>query len=74
MQKPLENIKENNSAIYAIADEQQFFAFVQANMRPQPAEYAKIREINAGLAEVDEEDQDILDLGKNECAASAMAV
>jgi hypothetical protein len=40
-------------------------------MRPQPPEYAKIREINAGLIEVDEEEQDVLDLGKNECAASA---
>jgi hypothetical protein len=40
-------------------------------MRTQPEEYAKIREINAGLRVVDAEEQDILDLGKNECAASA---
>ena len=40
-------------------------------MRQQPEEYAKIREINAGLVEIDEEQQDIMDLGKNECAASA---
>ena len=43
---------------------------IRANLRPQPEEYARIREINAGLVEVDEEGQDILDLGKNECAAS----
>ncbi len=41
-------------------------------MRTQPEEYAKIREINAGLVEVDEEEQDTMDLGKNECAASAV--
>ena len=40
-------------------------------MRKQPDEYAKIREINAGLEEPEMEQQDILDLGKNECAASA---
>jgi len=39
-------------------------------MRPQPEEYAKIREINAGLVEIDEEQQEIMDIGKNECAAS----
>ena len=42
-------------------------------MRPQPEEYAKIREINAGLVAVDEEQQEIMDIGKNECAASMHA-
>jgi hypothetical protein len=41
-------------------------------MRKQPDEYAKIREINAGLVAVDDDNADILDLGKNECAASQM--
>ena len=63
-------IKAGNPSIYGIRDEKVFFDFIKENMRPQPEEYAKIREINAGLAEVDEEQQDILDLGKNECAAS----
>jgi hypothetical protein len=67
----LGKIKEINSHIYSIKDSGTFYAFIKENMRPQPEEYAKIREINAGLAEVDEEQQDILDLGKNECAASA---
>jgi hypothetical protein len=35
-------------------------------MRPQPEEYAKIREINAGLVAVDEEQQEIMDIGKKE--------
>jgi glyoxylase-like metal-dependent hydrolase (beta-lactamase superfamily II)/rhodanese-related sulfurtransferase len=64
-------IKVDNSDIYGIEDEKEFFQFINENMRSQPEEYAKIREINAGLREVDEEEQDILDLGKNECAASA---
>jgi len=40
-------------------------------MRPQPEVYAEIRKVNAGLLEVDAEEQEIMDLGKNECAASA---
>jgi hypothetical protein len=47
------NIKGINDAIYSIADEETFFEFIQANMRTQPEEYAKIREINADLVEVD---------------------
>jgi len=68
---PLAEIIEKNAAIYNIRDAVAFYNFIKANMREQPEEYAKIRDINAGLIEVDEEKQDILDLGKNECAASA---
>jgi glyoxylase-like metal-dependent hydrolase (beta-lactamase superfamily II)/rhodanese-related sulfurtransferase len=71
---PLGEIKEKNSHIYQISNESDFFDFVKRNMRQQPEEYAKIREINAGLVEVDEDQQDIMDLGKNECAASATHV
>ena len=67
----LGKIKAMNSEIYSIDNPEDFYTFIKSNMRPQPEEYAKIREINAGLVEVDEEQQDILDLGKNECAASA---
>ena len=42
-------------------------------MREQPPEYAKIRLVNANLEMVDDEKAEILDLGKNECAASAYA-
>lgn len=68
----LARIKEINTDIYSINNEKQFYEFIKTNIRKQPEEYAKIREINAGLAEVDEEQQDVLDLGKNECAASMM--
>jgi glyoxylase-like metal-dependent hydrolase (beta-lactamase superfamily II) len=65
-------IKKKNQNIYKIDNEADFYNFIKSNMRKQPDEYAKIREINAGLEEPDMEQQDILDLGKNECAASAM--
>ena len=70
--EPLGKIKEINDNIYNMTDEGEFISFIKENMRQQPEEYAKIRDINAGLAEADDEEQDILDLGKNECAASAM--
>ncbi len=69
----LERIKELNTDIYSITDEDAFYTFIKSNMRKQPDEYAKIREINAGLVVVDDEDADIMDLGKNECAASQMS-
>ena len=69
----LEKIKEINSDFYSITDEDAFYQFIAANMRTQPEEYAKIREINAGLVTVDEDNANTLDLGKNECAASQMA-
>jgi len=69
----LGRIKEINADIYGITDEDEFFRFIEANMRKQPDEYAQIREINAGLMTVDDDNADILDLGKNECAASQMA-
>jgi glyoxylase-like metal-dependent hydrolase (beta-lactamase superfamily II)/rhodanese-related sulfurtransferase len=68
----LKKVKENNSEIFSIKDEKEFFEFIKENIRPQPQEYVKIRKINAGLLQVNEEQQDILDLGKNECAASRM--
>ena len=66
----LGKIKAINSEIYSIDNREDFYQFIKSNMRPQPEEYAKIREINAGLVEVNEEQQDVMDLGKNECAAS----
>jgi hypothetical protein len=44
--------------------------FIKENIRPQPEVYAEIRKVNAGFLEVDEKEQDVMDLGKNECAAS----
>jgi glyoxylase-like metal-dependent hydrolase (beta-lactamase superfamily II) len=66
----LGSIKNKNAAIYGIDNEDDFVHFIKDNMRKQPDEYAQIRKVNAGLLEVDDEDQEIMDLGKNECAAS----
>jgi glyoxylase-like metal-dependent hydrolase (beta-lactamase superfamily II) len=66
----LGNIKNRNADIYGIDHEDEVGHFIKSNMRKQPDEYAQIRKVNAGLLEVDDEDQEIMDLGKNECAAS----
>ena len=66
----LGNIKNRNADIYGIDNQDEFVHFIKSNMRKQPDEYAQIRKVNAGLLEVDDEDQEIMDLGKNECAAS----
>jgi glyoxylase-like metal-dependent hydrolase (beta-lactamase superfamily II)/rhodanese-related sulfurtransferase len=67
----LGSIKNKNAHIYNIRNEAAFIGFIKDNMRPQPEVYAEIRKVNAGLLEVDAEAQEIMDLGKNECAASA---
>jgi glyoxylase-like metal-dependent hydrolase (beta-lactamase superfamily II)/rhodanese-related sulfurtransferase len=63
-------VQERNADIYGITDESEFIRFIQENMRPQPEVYADIRKVNAGLLTVDDDKQEIMDLGKNECAAS----
>lgn len=57
--------------IYDIKTIEGFVTFIKANIRPQPDEYAEIRLINANLKQVEDDEQDTLDIGKNECAASA---
>jgi len=69
----LGEILARNANIYEIDDPAAFVAFIKANMRPQPEEYAVIRLVNANLRQEEEERQEELDLGKNECAASAYA-
>ena len=66
----LANIRKRNNEIYGIANEADFIAFIKANMRPQPEVYTQIRKVNAGLLVVEPDEQEIMDLGKNECAAS----
>ena len=69
----LGSIKQKNSDIFGIQEEDRFVQFIKDNIRKQPDEYAEIRKVNAGLLDVDDEDQEIMDLGKNECAASMYA-
>ena len=69
----LGEVLERNREIYDIDNAADFYKFIKANMRPQPEEYATIRLVNANLKQENEERQEVLDLGKNECAASAYA-
>ncbi len=70
---PLAKAIEYNKHIYAIDNKADFLKFIKDNMREQPKEYATIRLINANLEQVDDDKAEELDLGKNECAASAYA-
>ena len=71
--RPLGEVKKINESIYAINNEVDFLDFIKSNMREQPPEYATIRLVNANLKVVDDDKAEVLDLGKNECAASAYA-
>ena len=67
----LGEIIAKNSSIFDMVNVDDFITFIKDNMRPQPEEYQKIRLINANLEQVDEDEQNTLDIGKNECAATA---
>lgn len=69
----LAETRRYNANIHAITDTAAFLAFIKGNMRKQPDEYATIRLINANLETVDDDKAEELDLGKNECAATAYA-
>jgi len=66
-------VKERNKSIYSIDTLDDFITFIKDNMRPQPEEYALIRLANGNIEQYDEDQKEELDLGKNECAASAYA-
>ena len=69
---PFGEVKERNKDVFAM-DKQAFCQYIKDNMREQPAEYALVRLANANEEQYDEEKQEELDLGKNECAATAYA-
>ena len=69
----LKKTRDINKAIYQIDNAADFLSFIKANMREQPPEYADIRLVNANLKQVEDDQAEVLDLGKNECAASAYA-
>lgn len=64
------SIRQKNADIFGIENETDFVRFIQDNMRKQPDVYGEIRKVNAGILKVDADEQEIMDLGKNECAAS----
>lgn len=69
----LQVTRDRNETIYSMDNSADFLSFIKLNMRDQPPEYATIRLVNANLEQVDNEKAETLDLGKNECAASAYA-
>jgi len=54
----------------AFEDEAEFVEYIKANIREHPEIYDQIRLINAGRLTPDPKEQNVMDLGKNECAAS----
>ena len=65
------DVKRINEEIYGIEEEDDFVAYIEANMRVQPEIYNQIRKVNMGILTPCETEQGVMDLGKNECAASA---
>ena len=64
-------VKNLNEEIYGIDNEDEFVEYIQANMRTQPAIYNQIRKVNMGTLSPCPLEQNVMDLGKNECAASS---
>lgn len=69
----LGQVMERNKNVYSISTKDDFIRYIQDNMRKQPEEYALIRLANGNLEQYDPEKEEELDLGKNECAATAYA-
>jgi glyoxylase-like metal-dependent hydrolase (beta-lactamase superfamily II) len=69
---PFGEVKERNNDVFSM-DEATFIQYIKDNMRQQPPEYALVRLANGNMEQYDAEKQEELDLGKNECAATAYA-
>ena len=52
---PLGQVLERNKEIYDLDNLEDFIAFIKANIRPQPEEYATIRLVNANLEQPDDD-------------------
>ncbi|RMD52559.1 MAG: MBL fold metallo-hydrolase [Nitrospirae bacterium] len=68
--RTLKEVKERNAEIFKIQTEEEFIKFIKAHMQEQPEVYARIRKFNAGLSDENEEEQEIMDIGKHKCAIS----
>ena len=60
----------NANPIFSLSSEKEFVQFICDNMRESPEVYIDIKKVNRGLMRLTEQEADIMDLGKNECAAS----
>ncbi len=70
---PFKEVKVRNKEVFALTEENDFVQYIKDNMRKQPPEYALIRLANGNMEQYDADKQEELDLGKNECAATAYA-
>ncbi|OGG99316.1 MAG: hypothetical protein A2600_12570 [Candidatus Lambdaproteobacteria bacterium RIFOXYD1_FULL_56_27] len=68
--RSLGEVKALNPEIFLPMKEDEFLAYIQGRVRPQPEEYSVIRTLNLGQGEKSEAELKELDLGKNQCAAS----
>ena len=66
------DVKDRNADVFAM-DQEAFIKYIKDNMREQPPEYAFVRLANGNMEQYDDDRQEELDLGKNECAATAYA-
>ena len=69
----VENLGEvihRNAGVFKIATPEIFTQYIMDNMRKSPEIYGEIRKVNVGWLDVDMNEADIMDLGKNECAAA----
>jgi len=69
----VENLGEvihRNAGVFKIATPENFTQYIMDNMRKSPEIYGEIRKVNVGWLDVDMNEADIMDLGKNECVAA----
>ena len=69
----VENLGEvihRNAGVFKIATPENFTKYIKDNMRKSPEIYGEIRKVNVGWLDVDMNEADIMDLGKNECVAA----
>ena len=64
---PLRQLFEENAA-FRIPERDAFAQWVEDAMAPVPAAYRRIKAVNVGLASVDEQEAEELEVGRNECA------
>ena len=69
----LGKVMDHNAGIYTIDSPKKFTEYIKDNMRKSPEVYDEIRKVNTGLLDVDMDEANTMDLGKNECAATNFA-
>jgi len=66
----LGKVKANNATVYGIESQEIFTQYVMDNMQISPDVYSKIRKVNYGWLNVNIDEAEVMDLGKNECAVT----